>query len=41
MHYNTIIYRLQKIKDIIDIDLENADNRLNLEIAIKALNLIK
>ncbi|WP_369704988.1 PucR family transcriptional regulator [Clostridium moutaii] len=41
MHYNTIIYRLQKIKDIIGMDIENADNRLNLEIAMKALNLIK
>lgn len=40
MHYNTIIYRLQKIKDIIGIDIENYDQRLNLEIAMKALALI-
>lgn len=41
MHYNTIIYRLQQIKDITGFDLENGDSRLNLEIAIKAMDLIK
>lgn len=41
MHYNTIIYRLQKIKEITSIDLEDSDSRLNLEIAIKAMDLIK
>lgn len=40
MHYNTIIYRLQKIHDITGLDLENGDSRLNLEIALKAMDLI-
>jgi len=41
VHYNTIIYRLQKIKSIIGVDIENGDNRLNLEIALKAMELIQ
>ncbi len=40
MHYNTVIYRVQQIKDITGLDLENGDSRLNLEIALKAMNLI-
>jgi len=40
MHYNTIIYRLQKIQDITGLDLEEGDSRLNLEIALKAIDLI-
>jgi purine catabolism regulator len=40
MHYNTIIYRLQKIRDITAMDLENGDNRLNLQIAIKAMDFL-
>lgn len=41
MHYNTIIYRVQQIKDITGLDLENGDSRLNLEIALKAMELIQ
>lgn len=41
VHYNTIIYRLQKIRDIIGLDLENGDNRLNLQIALKAMDLLE
>lgn len=41
MHYNTIIYRVQQIKDITGLDLENGDSRLNLEIALKAMNVIQ
>ena len=41
MHYNTIIYRVQQIKDITGLDIENGDSRLNLEIALKAMDLIK
>ncbi|WP_406543019.1 PucR family transcriptional regulator [Clostridium ljungdahlii] len=41
MHYNTIIYRLQKIQDITGIDLDNCESRLNLEVGLKAMNLIK
>lgn len=40
MHYNTIIYRLQKIKDITGLDIENCESRLNLEIALKIVDLI-
>lgn len=40
MHYNTIIYRLQKIKDITGMNLENGDSRLNLQIALKAMDLL-
>ena len=41
VHYNTIIYRVQQIKDITGLDLENGDSRLNLEIALKAMDLIQ
>ena len=41
MHYNTVIYRVQQIKDITGLDLENGDSRLNLEIALKAMDLIQ
>lgn len=40
VHYNTIIYRIQKIKDITGIDFENFDSRLKFEIALKVLDLI-
>ena len=40
MHYNTIVYRIQKIKDITGVDFENGDIRLKFEIALKALDLI-
>lgn len=41
MHYNTIIYRLQKIRDITGVNIENSDSRLNLQIALKAIEIIK
>lgn len=41
MHYNTIIYRLQKIKDITGFDIDDSDSRLNLEIALKIIDLIQ
>lgn len=34
-HYNTIIYRMQRIKDITDINMDNASDRLNIQIALK------
>lgn len=40
VHYNTIIYRLQKIKDITSMNLEDGDDRLNLQIALKAMEII-
>ncbi|MEG0371667.1 MAG: PucR family transcriptional regulator ligand-binding domain-containing protein [Clostridium sp.] len=40
-HYNTILYRLTRIKEITGINFENAKDRLNLEIALKIKMLIK
>jgi purine catabolism regulator len=34
-HYNTVVYRLDRVRDILGLDLENADDRLQLQIAIK------
>ena len=39
-HYNTIIYRIQRIKEIINIDLENSDDSLNLQISLKIVGII-
>lgn len=35
IHYNTMLYRLEKIQQILQMDMENADNRLQLQIALK------
>lgn len=40
-HYNTILYRLTRIKEITGVNLENAKDRLNLEIALKIKLLLK
>jgi PucR family transcriptional regulator, purine catabolism regulatory protein len=40
-HYNTVLYRISRIKEITNIDFENAKDRLNLEIALKIKQLIK
>lgn len=40
LHYNTIIYRLQKIREITKLDIDDCDSRLNLEVALKAIELI-
>jgi len=34
-HYNTILYRMERIQEITELDLNNENNRLNLEIALK------
>lgn len=39
-HYNTVIYRMQRIRDIIGRDLDDPDVRLNLQIALKVLDLM-
>lgn len=39
-HYNTIIYRIQRIKDIGNIDFNDPDTALNVHMAIKILDLI-
>ena len=41
MHYNTIVYRVNKIKSITGLDIEESDNRLNLQIALKILDIIE
>lgn len=42
VHYNTVVYRLQRIKEITNKDLNKYEDRLNLQIAlqIKDMNLI-
>jgi len=41
IHYNTIIYRMQRIKEIIGIDFENHNELLNIQICLKVYDLIK
>lgn len=40
-HYNTIIYRIQRIKEITGIDFDDYEDRLNLQIALKIHDMIK
>ena len=35
VHYNTVVYRLQRIKEITNKDLNNYEHRLNLQIALQ------
>lgn len=39
-HYNTVIYRMQRIKEIADVDLEDSDMMLNLHIALKIMEVV-
>lgn len=39
-HYNTILYRVQRIKEITGMDLEDANDRLNLEVALKMKKIL-
>ncbi|NBG88811.1 PucR family transcriptional regulator [Isachenkonia alkalipeptolytica] len=39
-HYNTILYRMQRIKEVTGMNLEDFDDRLNLEIAVKIKKLL-
>jgi purine catabolism regulator len=41
IHYNTILYRIQKIQQITKMELSNANDRLNLEISLKILNFTR
>ncbi len=41
VHYNTVIYRMDRIQNILGIKLDNSHQRLSLEVAIQALNFIK
>lgn len=40
-HYNTTLYRLQRLQQITAMNLENPKDRLNLEIALKIKRLLK
>lgn len=40
-HYNTVIYRMQRIKEIGNIDLSDQNVSLNVHIALKILDVIK
>lgn len=40
-HYNTILYRVTRINEITKMSLDNPNDRLNLEIAIKIKELLK
>lgn len=40
-HYNTVIYRMQRIKEIGGIDFNDANTTLNVHIALKILDVIK
>lgn len=39
-HYNTILYRINRINEICQIDLNNPDEQLNLQIALKIRELL-
>ncbi|MFW5787773.1 MAG: PucR family transcriptional regulator [Halanaerobiales bacterium] len=41
IHYNTAVYRMERIEAITGLDLDNPDDRLNLEIALKLYKLNK
>lgn len=40
-HYNTVLYRVQRIGEITKMSLEDSEDRLNLEIALKIKQLLK
>lgn len=39
IHYNTVVYRMQRIEEIKGKDLENYEDRLNLQISLKILDM--
>lgn len=39
VHYNTVVYRLQRIKEITNTDLDKYEDRLNLQIALQILDM--
>lgn len=40
IHYKTILYRLERIKEVAQLDLEDNKNRLELEMGLKMLHLM-
>lgn len=41
IHRNTLNYRLNKIKEILDCDIDDPSTRLRLEISLKIADVIK
>jgi purine catabolism regulator len=41
VHYNTVLYRLDRITELTEIDLDDANARLNLHVGLKALKLLE
>ena len=41
IHYNTLRYRLQKISQICNYDIENPETRVELSVALKLYNINK
>lgn len=39
IHYNTVVYRLQRIREITKVDFDNYEDRLNLQIALQILDM--
>lgn len=39
IHYNTAVYRMQRIKEVTSIDFNDYDDRLNLQIALKIFEM--
>jgi len=40
-HYNTIVYRMQRIKDITGMNLEDQNDRLNLQVSFKIYDMFR
>ncbi len=40
-HYNTILYRINRINEITDMNLDDPNDRLNLEIALKIREILE
>jgi PucR family transcriptional regulator, purine catabolism regulatory protein len=40
-HYNTVLYRIKKIEELINLSLDNPEDTLNLEIAVNILKLFR
>lgn len=38
-HYNTVLYRLDRIREVAGVDLDDPEQRLNLQIALKIMRM--
>ena len=41
IHRNTLLYRLQRIQEVADLDLEDGDTRLTLHLALRAGDILR